>query len=232
MSVKLYISEGIKKAELEIAKPNNLQLLNVIHGLYGFFGVEIPGIGEQKPVSTQHVFEPNIQIPRAFEKTSQPREEKKSIELPKRQLPYVNGDRTLTQNLGEKLGPLLGLRIDEPKTAVKEPPVEQVVDPAVVKSAEQKEQPKYTGIKEINGELHYQTYVYCKNVQCCKRNKVFIKKTQVCVPCPACNTKHARRDASSDGFPNQDDFGNFFKADRLWIENHKPHQERVKSPLK
>lgn len=257
MSVKLYIVDGQKRAELELSKANNLQVLNIIRGLFGFMGFEVkcdvaPRVSNQ---ITEHEVkidvhqpldqgtpdiggEPLTYTPTSVENSigeetaSKEPSEEQGIS---RKLPYVNGGHTLSQSLGDVLGPLLkgtaeGIWLEGEENST-EDTAEQ---PSVVMSTEKSliEPKENLSIREIGGILHYQTYVYCKNLSCGKRNKIFIKEQQTAVYCPACNTKHARRDASKDGFPTQDDFGNYFKADRLWIQNLRPHQERIKSPIK
>ncbi|GEC93803.1 hypothetical protein [Brevibacillus brevis] len=254
MSVKLYVSEGSKRVELELSKANNLQVLNIIQGMFGFLGYELKEI--TKPIQQSMSYGPIFSDPGAPNK-EEPIVESKGIPIPfvpfempeaseevdkqvkgLRQLPLINGGHTLSQSLGEKLGPLLGLEVKEgaawvdgsenpivPKESQSHmtiPLEESLIDPTK----------EYPAIRNINGVPHYQTYVYCKNQKCQKRKKVFVKELQLSVYCPECNTKHVRRDATNGGFPEQDDFGNYFKADRLWVENHKPHHERIKSPLK
>lgn len=263
MSVKLYVSEGQKCVDLELAKANNLQVMSIIQGLFGFLGYEVEpvllkgknsvnispqitvtkeperdeaGIQEDLPKITKEIskFVANPNADQAVVEKDNP----KGPAQKSRQLPYVNGEHTLTHSLGEKLGPLLGIDVkdgaawvdgsenplvpQENKSHMTIPAEKSLIDPTK----------EYSSIRYINDIPHYQTYVYCKNLQCGQRKKVFVKESQVSVYCPACNTKHARRDATHGGFPEQDDFGNYFKADRLWVENHKPHQERIKSPLK
>ncbi|MGG4447615.1 hypothetical protein [Brevibacillus porteri] len=251
MSVKLYVAEGQKRVELELSKANNMQVMNIIHGLFGFLGYELTEIA--KPLQHSVSFGPVVSDPGAPNKEESVVESKGipiPIETPKasdevdkqvkvkRQLPFINSEHTLAQSLGEKLGPLLGLEVKEgaawvdgsenpivPKESQSHmtiPLEESLIDPTK----------EYPAIRNINGVPHYQTYVYCKNQKCQKRKKVFVKELQLSVYCPECNTKHVRRDATNGGFPEQDDFGNYFKADRLWVENHKPHHERIKSPLK
>lgn len=174
--------------------------------------------------------------PKSEMPTNDSEEVDKQVNRP-RQLPLVNGEHTLSHSIGEKLGPLLGFMKDgsawldgtdnplvpkESQSHMTIPLEESLIDPTK----------EYTGIRNINETPHYQTYVYCKNAKCGQRKKVFVKESQLSVYCPACNTKHARRDATQGGFSEQDDFGNYFKADRLWVQNHKPHHERIKSPLK
>ncbi|UED76087.1 hypothetical protein [Brevibacillus sp. DP1.3A] len=251
MSVKLYVAEGQKRVELELSKANNMQVMNIIHGLFGFLGYELAEV--TKPIQQSVGFGPVVSDPGVPEK-EEPVVETKGIPMPietleapeevdkqvkgKRQLPFINGDHTLSQSLGEKLGPLLGLEVkegtawvdgsDNPLIAKKSQPhmniplEESLIDPTKENS----------GVRYVDGIPRYQTYIYCKNSKCSQRTKVFVKELQLSVYCPACNTKHVRRDATHGGFPEQDDFGNYFKADRLWVENHKPHQERIKSPLK
>lgn len=96
---------------------------------------------------------------------------------------------------------------------------------------EAEREPNFTGTKMIKNITHYQTYIYCKNIACGKRTKVFALAGHKTVRCPSCGTKHGKRDASPKGFPHQDEFGNYFKADRLWVENRRTHREFCKSPL-
>lgn len=263
MSVKLYVADGAKRAELELSKANNLQVMSIIQGLFGFLGYEVKPVMlpsknsvsispkitvTQEPESDE--VGSQVDLPKTTEEISKfvanPYADKVEVEKgdqkgpaqKSKQLPYVNGEHTLTHSLGEKLGPLLGIDVkdgaawvdgsenplvpQENKSHMTIPVEKSLIDPTK----------EYSGIRYINDIPHYQTYVYCKNLQCGQRKKVFVKESQVSVYCPACNTKHARRDATHGGFPEQDDFGNYFKADRLWVENHKPHQERIKSPLK
>ncbi|GEC93754.1 zinc ribbon domain-containing protein [Brevibacillus brevis] len=249
MSVKLYVSEGQKRVELELSKANNLQVLNIIQGMFGYLGYELKEAA--KPIQKSVSFGPIVSEPvtkgqAAVELKDIP----KVIAMPKdseevdkqvkgqRQLPFINGEHTLSQSLGEKLGPLLGLEVKEGATWVDgsdNPLIAKESQPHMAIPIEKSlidPTKEYPSIRNINGEPHYQTYVYCKNAKCGQRKKVFVKESQLSVYCPACNTKHARRDATQGGFPEQDDFGNYFKADRLWVENHKPHHERIKSPLK
>ncbi|MEJ8546615.1 hypothetical protein [Brevibacillus borstelensis] len=261
MSVKLYVSEGQKCVDLELAKANNLQVMSIIQGLFGFLGYEVEPVllkGKNSVNASPQITKESeneedgnqVDLPKITEEISKfvdnPNADQAVVEKgnPKgpaqksRQLPYVNGEHTLTHSLGEKLGPLLGIDVkdgavwvdgsenplvsQENKSHMTIPVEKSLIDPAK----------EYPSIRYINDIPHYQTYVYCKNLQCGQRKKVFVKESQASVYCPVCNTKHARRDATKGGFPEQDEFGNYFKADRLWVENHKPHQERIKSPLK
>ncbi|MGF9907285.1 hypothetical protein [Brevibacillus porteri] len=251
MSVKLYVSEGQKRVELELSKSNNLQVLNIIQGMFGFLGYELVEVA--KPIQKSVSFEPILAKPIVIDKaeigvelkdppkSEMPTNDSEEVDMQvkgKRQLPFINGEHTLSQSLGEKLGPLLGLEVmegavwvdgsDNPLVPKESQPhmtiplEESLIDPT-------KENP---GVRYVDNVPRYQTYIYCKNGKCSQRTKVFVKESQLSVYCPACNTKHVRRDATHGGFPEQDDFGNYFKADRLWVENHKPHHERIKSPLK
>ncbi|AYB41036.1 hypothetical protein [Brevibacillus laterosporus] len=254
MSVKLSVSEGLKRVELELPKANNLQVLNMIHGLFGFLGHEIKTGMLVAPQSLSHT--PEVVVSKRSEENVSGDDDKgnsniipKVVEDPivdfkedtkveskgqagrSKQLPYVNSEYTMTQSLGEVLGPLLGLSAEvgsensqdsQNANSYMASEEKSLIDPTK----------QYSGIIYNNGVPQYQTYVYCKNLKCGQRIKVFVKETQHSVYCPACDTKHIRRDATKGGFPEQDDFGNYFKADRLWVENHKSHQERIKSPLR
>ncbi len=257
MSVKLYVSEGQKRVELELGKANNLQLMNIIQGLFGFLGHEVKPVMlstrnsssasalttvMKEPESDQADYQAappkgTIEISKFVDNPNRAHATEKAPALISKQLPYVNGEHTLTHSLGEKLGPLLGLGVKEgadwvdgsenPLVPQQDSRMEFPIEESLIDPTRE-----YTGIRYVNGNPRYQTYVYCKNVKCGQGNKVFVKETQLFVSCPACNTKHVKRDATQGRFPEQDKFGNYFKADRLWVENHKPHQERIKSPLK
>lgn len=258
MSVKLYVSEGQKRVEMELPKANNLQVLSIIRGLFGFMGYELKTDKQPAQTSLDHIV--NVSFPglasggiikksdgvlgsqnkdtaEVIDIPKPPNEGEKKVQVNKR-LPFINGEHKMSQSLGEKLGPLLGIKVDGGTAWVdgsdnplvkkeSQSHMEILVEESLIDPTK-----KYSGIRYINDIPHYQTYVYCKNLKCGQRKKVFVKESQMSVYCPACNTKHARRDATHGGFPEQDDFGNYFKADRLWVENHKPHQERIKSPLK
>ncbi|MGG3871389.1 hypothetical protein [Brevibacillus laterosporus] len=254
MSVKLSVSEGQKRVELELPKANNLQVLNMIHGLFGFFGHEIKTGMLVAPQSFSYT--PEVVVSKKSEENVSGDDDKgnniiiqKVTEDPKvdfkedskvestgqagrsKQLPYVNSEYTMTQSLGEVLGPLLGLSAADGSEKSQDT---QNANSYMASEEKTLIEPtkQYSSVRYLNGVPHYQTYIYCKNLNCGQRTKVFVKETQHSVYCPACDTKHIRRDAMKGGFPEQDDFGNYFKADRLWVENHKSHQERIKSPLK
>lgn len=66
MSVKLYVSEGQKSVDLELSKPNNLQVLNIIHGLFGSLGYEM--IEVAKPIQKSVSFDPILPKPMVIDK--------------------------------------------------------------------------------------------------------------------------------------------------------------------
>ncbi|MCR8978702.1 hypothetical protein [Brevibacillus laterosporus] len=254
MSVKFYVVAGQNRVEFELAKANNLQVMNIIQGVFGFLGHEIKTGMLVTPQSLSHT--PEVVVSKKSEENVSGDDDKgnssiipKVADVPKvdfkedtkveskglcyhpKPLPNAKGEFMMTQSLGDVLGPLLGIAAVDGSENSQD---SQNANSYIVSEEKSLIEPtkQYSGIIYNNGVPQYQTYVYCKNLKCGQHKKVFVKETQHSVYCPACDTKHIRRDATKGGFPEQDDFGNYFKADRLWVVNHKSHQERIKSPLK
>ncbi|RNB72158.1 hypothetical protein [Brevibacillus panacihumi] len=234
MSIRVTVFHGENKAFLEIAKPNNKQVLQIIRGVFGVFGFGFPQDEQAKPISLPEAkenFVPKILSTELTNDSANTSEDSKSdneivTKMHSKQLPYVNSARTLSTPLGEKLGPLLGIVADK-EVETNHPESAPPVDDQITKN-----ESTNNDIKVINGLEHYRTRVYCKNAACGKRSNRWIPVKQKSIQCPHCKTIHVRRDATVQGFPNQDQFGNFFKADNLWIGNHKSHAERIKSPIR
>lgn len=223
MSVKVVVNQNEKSVSLEIAKPNNNQILEIIRGVFAVFGTPLPTIAPDVPATyIKKIAEKAQDKPiesSGFGKTPEP--EKVVVEAPAtpitKQLPFVNANRTLTTSIAEKLGPLLEQSMSDYG--------EEVVSPDGTTAEENND------VKIIKGVEHYRTRVYCKNGICGKRSNRWVPVRQKSIQCPHCKTMHVRRDATEQGFPNQDEFGNFFKADNLWINHFKSQQERAKSPV-
>lgn len=91
--------------------------------------------------------------------------------------------------------------------------LERMTTPAPDQKAEQKEEPEHwkTGIKTgRKGEHRYKTHVICPD--CRSKTNAYIPETQYYWNCYNCGTKLAVHFATDGGFPERDDFGNFFVA--------------------
>lgn len=66
------------------------------------------------------------------------------------------------------------------------------------------------GMKEIDGEKRYQTFYQC--TECSHRGKHFLSKARVYCTCHECGKRLKVRQATVAGFPEQDEFGNFYIA--------------------
>lgn len=234
MSVKVTVAHGDKGAIIEIGKPNNGQILEIIRGVFGVFGSVtptyeiVPKINFPKPSDLHNARPTQSNESEKSSVTSQANEmgSNGESEQASKQLPYINGARTLSTTLGEKLGPLLGLsQADKVES-----------HSSIQEATGDNQDSKNTTLdnddmKIISGLEHYRTRVYCKNAACGKQSNRWIPQRQKSVQCPHCKTVHVRRDAVPQGFPNQDQFGNYFKADSLWINHYKTQQERAKSPI-
>lgn len=66
------------------------------------------------------------------------------------------------------------------------------------------------GLKEIDGEKRYQTFYRCP--QCNNTGKHFLTKARVYCTCHECGKRMRVREAAVNGFPNQDEFGNYYIA--------------------
>ncbi|XOS91837.1 hypothetical protein ACLMAB_26170 [Brevibacillus laterosporus] len=123
MSVKFHVVAGQNRVEFELAKANNLQVMNIIQGVFGFLGHEIKTGMLVAPQSLSHTpevvvskrSEENVSgdddkgnsniIPKIIEdtkvnfKVDTKIESKGQAGRPK-QLPYVNSEYTMTQSLG------------------------------------------------------------------------------------------------------------------------------------
>lgn len=66
------------------------------------------------------------------------------------------------------------------------------------------------GMKEIEGEKRYQTFYQC--TECSHRGKHFLSKSRVYCTCHECGKRLKVRQATLAGFPEQDEYGNFYIA--------------------
>ncbi|MDC0761679.1 hypothetical protein POF51_13315 [Brevibacillus sp. AG] len=237
MSVKVVVIQNEKSVSLEIAKPNNTQVLEIIRGVFAVFGTPLPTIAPDVPTAyIKAIAEKTPANPfkkSGSGKTPEPEKadakddvhltdsigitEAPATPIPK-QVTFVNASRTLTTSLAEKLGPLLEQSMSDDGEAV------GFTDGTTAE--------ENNDVKIINDVEHYRTRVYCKNAACGKRSNRWIPVRQKSVQCPHCKTMYVRRDATAQGFPNQDEYGNYFKADNLWINHFKSQQERAKSPVR
>ncbi|MBN2980136.1 hypothetical protein [Cohnella algarum] len=75
-----------------------------------------------------------------------------------------------------------------------------------------------TGIKYKNGVAYYRTRYWCQNPGCKHQGNQYIKLTDTTTECHECGNVLQVRPAAgivgSDGVPEQDRFGNFFRADK------------------
>jgi hypothetical protein len=106
-----------------------------------------------------------------------------------KKLPKPNSERTLNQSLADKFaGFKAEVSVDEPDHYK-------------------------TGIKEKDGVKHYKTRYFCKNSECGHKGNHYLPEGSESTYCRECNDRLKIREASEEGFPNRDAWGNFYIAD-------------------
>lgn len=86
---------------------------------------------------------------------------------------------------------------------------------ATVGEKTETEEPDYykTGIKVIGGVNHYKCFYKCFN--CSNQGKHYIPKEVRHIFCHECKFELPVMTATSSGFPNRDDFGNYFVSKHI-----------------
>jgi hypothetical protein len=193
-SVGLKINNGQGgTAELTIANADSQHVMSVISGVFQVLGspldeTKVRKVPEEEKINevvSSRSVQPTEALHRQTE-SSIKSVDKESILSRPRQLPYVNGDRTLTQNLGEKLQEVIG----QPQS--------------------QDDQ----GIRVYDGISHYQTAYECP--ACQHTGRRFMRESNDYCKCHNCDTKLRLRFATTQGFPERDEEGNYFRADALF----------------
>jgi hypothetical protein len=69
---------------------------------------------------------------------------------------------------------------------------------------------KDLSVKEINGKKTYQTYYVCTG--CNHKGKHYVPKGRIYVSCHECGKRMRVREATHGGFPEKDEFGNYYIA--------------------
>ena len=106
-----------------------------------------------------------------------------------KKLPKLNSERTLSQSLADKFDG--------------------------IKTEDLSDEPDHykTGIKVKDGVKHYKTRYFCKNSQCGHQGNHYLPEGTEDTYCRECNGRLKVREASGEGFPNRDAWGNFYIAD-------------------
>lgn len=125
--------------------------------------------------------------------------EERELNKPKpasKKLPMLNHDRTLSHSMADSLKNI-GLAVKNAYNVDSD-------DPEYFK----------TGIKDKEGVKHYKTRYFCKNRKCGHKGNHYLPEGTEFTYCHQCEEKLLVREASKDGFPNRDEWGNFYVADR------------------
>lgn len=85
--------------------------------------------------------------------------------------------------------------------------------PEVAATVEETPEHWKTGIKIEGGRETFQTFINCPN--CGNKQKIFIVKDRKKVTCGSCTFTLTVDTATYSGFPNRDQYGNFYVAKRL-----------------
>lgn len=223
--MKLNICIGTKSVDLEVEKAEGSHIATVIKGAFGIFGVSLQQREVTQGTIQGTLSEPNSQTLGDL-KEKQSRElniAKQSLEMQElqigvippvplmdwkpdpnakitavqgspREVTLIGSDRSLTTSVGEKL---------------------------IEAAGKSKNRPDWydTGIKFKDGVPHYRTRYWCQNSGCNLQGNQYILLTAETTECHGCGTVHKVRpalgDKRTDGVPNKDRFGNFFRADQL-----------------
>ncbi|WP_051758210.1 hypothetical protein [Rossellomorea vietnamensis] len=122
--------------------------------------------------------------------------EAEKVKPASKKLPMLNHDRTLSHSMADSFKKI-GL-------AIKNTPSEDSDDPDYFK----------TGIKVKEGVKHYKTRYFCKNRKCGHKGNHYLPEGTELTYCHQCEEKLLVREAAENGFPNRDEWGNFYIADR------------------
>lgn len=183
--IKVSINNGMKKLQFNVLNASDQlarQILSAsFDGIYDRVTIRpSQGANAPKPNPSAH-----STITPVASKESQP------YPRPARQTQLLNSERTLTTNLGEKMGQVLGG--DSNWYA--------------------------SGIKYKNGVPHYRCRYWCPNEECKCSSNQYIQKDDKTTECHECGTILKVRPANpvldtSTGLPFRDSYGNFFRADK------------------
>jgi hypothetical protein len=129
-----------------------------------------------------------------------------------KKLPMLNHDRTLSQSMAGELEKYKN-SLSELMSKSTKGIADSLCDPS---TKEEHGDPDYfkTGIKVKEGVKHYKTRYYCKNRKCGHKGNHYLPERTEFTYCHQCEEKLLVREASENGFPNRDEWGNFYVADR------------------
>jgi hypothetical protein len=136
-----------------------------------------------------------------------------------KKLPILNHDRTLSQSMAGALE-----KYKKSLSGLTNKSTKEIADSLCDTSTkEDSRDPDYfkTGIKVKEGVEHYKTRYFCKNRKCGHKGNHYLPEGTEFTYCHQCEEKLLVREASEDGFPNRDEWGNFYVADRPVPEGDK-----------
>jgi hypothetical protein len=152
-------------------------------------------------------FELEESIPNS--ETNEP--EIKKVKPASKKLPMLNHDRTLSHSMAGALE-----KYKKQFSEITSKSTKEIADSLCgLATKGNSSDPDYfkTGIKVKEGVKHYKTRYYCKNRQCGHKGNHYLPEGTEFTYCHQCEEKLLVREASEDGFPNRDEWGNFYVAD-------------------
>ncbi|NMH68589.1 hypothetical protein HF072_07320 [Bacillus sp. RO3] len=129
-----------------------------------------------------------------------------------KKLPILNHNRTLSHSMAGALKDYKKQLSEITSKSTKE-----IADSLCEVSAKgDSGDPEYfkTGIKVKEGVKHYKTRYFCKNRKCGHKGNHYLPEGTEFTYCHQCEEKLLVREAAENGFPNRDEWGNFYVADR------------------
>lgn len=206
--IKLVITKGENHVELEASATNADHVSMALEGAFGVFG-----FSKQVQIST-----PIISAPLAATPTSTATPDS----LKAKQAREVAAAKSEINTLAAPYTPASPIKEETPASRPKSVELlgsNRSLQVPIAEAAAFSDKPDWyhTGIKLKDGVPHYRTRYWCQNDACLKQSNQYIPLDTETVECHDCGTEMKVRPAigivQSDGIPERDRFGNFFRAD-------------------